>query len=154
MKKFFTYLMVAIATLIMPSCGSGDDNKKEDEPKATNIDFSKKDAIVGKWFETESMSDYDGTFSKSDDIEITFRPDGSFDMYYGYKGSLHAKGTYTYTPKDKNNGSAVGMSEGLKFNFTFSNYKEFRYKIVVDYDNIYGIHNSFTSIYGHFDEIN
>ncbi len=136
--KLTLALIIGIVALSFQSCG----NKEKDEPDsplATTIDFSKRSAIVGKWFQTERLWD-DGTTTKSEDRSMIFKSDGTFEYHWGDGGISSANGTYTYTPISKNNGVAMAeSSKGGKYVFTFENYKDYRYKVSIQQPKLSGV---------------
>lgn len=149
MKRNLLYLlMVAMFVIALPSCGGDDD---PDEPAATTINFSKSDAIVGKWFQTERYWE-DGTTTKSEDRTIIFNADGTFEYHWGTGGINTVKGTYTYTPQSKDKGIANAEStNGGRYAFTFENYKDYRYKVSIQQPQMAGIDLDAVCIFGMMD---
>lgn len=130
-----TLLIIGVISFGFQSCG-GDD---KDEPSATIetvINFSKPNAIIGKWFQTKILWE-DGSTTKSEDRSIIFKANGTFEYHWGDGGIYSASGTYTYTPLSKDKGVAHG--KGGAYTFTFENYEDFRYKVSIEQPKLSGI---------------
>ena len=137
--KMTIALIMGLGLFGFQSCGN--DDKEDNEPFQTSLDFSKKDAVIGKWFQTLLMAE-DGSTTKSEDRIIIFNSDGSFEYWWGTGSIYHASGTYSYSPESKDRGIAYGTSSsGGEFTFTFENYQDYRYKVSIHQPPLSGVVN-------------
>ena len=143
MKKRFifqTVLMAFFAITMIPGFQSCKNDKDEpDEPTTSTIDFSKSNAIVGTWQQTDRIAD-DGDTTSDKDNKIVFYSNGTFTFKYGDGGIFKSEGTYTYQSISKDKGIAKGVSDESQRNFTFTieSYSEYRYKITIVRPNMTG----------------
>lgn len=128
LKLTFAVMMAMIAVGLQ-SCG---DDKEEDEPTATTIDFSKVDNIIGTWYQVSRIDSY-GTIHDANSITFIIKADGTFDYYFGEGGIYHVSGTYEYYPQSNDKGIILGekVVDGVTncYTFTLESYSEYRYKV-------------------------